>query len=332
MVPTHIVAIFFFLFNFASVCIEAKRKPYFIYQYAPNQYIRAARYYGRSAYADYLVKSENMTMEERQNTISDFLELCNDLGWEYVKNVTEVVNHSFNKNETEILMKIGLDDFLARFLTLDDELVQSNVEQICLKTEMQLQCQLGFGESRTAILYRLQKLKKYDGNMQLLLEKDCNNKTRKAVNYPCMGHHVMEWTKDCMKEIDEYNKTRIELNQQIIDLHLKTIQHTDQIIKNSNISDEKLFIPTKIVVENLLKKVLHEITGLESKKCRALGEMTKCILPHLTETCGPNASEALRVSLLVGYLNRERSEALNQAFKALYVDADPICIAMHTDI
>ena len=52
---------------------------------------------------------------------------------------------------------------------------------------------------RTQILLRIQNLKHLDGNMNLLLEKDCKNHTRKEVNYPCIGHKAADWAAPCIK-------------------------------------------------------------------------------------------------------------------------------------
>lgn len=47
-----------------------------------------------------------------------------------------------------MLFKMGLPAFVAKVLTLDPGSIESGIDQMCSKTEIQFQCQLGFGESR----------------------------------------------------------------------------------------------------------------------------------------------------------------------------------------
>lgn len=56
--------------------------------------------------------------------------------------------------------------------------------------------------------------------------------------------------------------------------------------------------------------------------------MLKCVLPELERKCGKSSSDALKTSITLGYLRRERSEALQLHFEQLDIDPDPLCAAI----
>jgi hypothetical protein len=187
--------ILFFLFELG----ECKKKPYFVYNGLGKDLIIAARGYGAEVYEEYINATEKLNPDGREEAYPDFFEKCNDLGWEFAENVTQLVKNQSDNTNVKLLRKIGMDAFLAKFLTLSDEKIKEGIKQLCMKTELQFQCQFGFGESRAQIQERIENLKKYDGDMRLLLEKDCNENSRKTVNYPCMGHATEKWTAGCIE-------------------------------------------------------------------------------------------------------------------------------------
>ena len=68
-----------------------------------------------------------------------------------------------------------------------------------------------------------------------------------------------------MQRIEEYNSTRITLNDQIYNIHIKAAEHAALVAKNTNPDDSKQFIPTETIIENILRKALKQISELESK-------------------------------------------------------------------
>uniref|UniRef100_A0AC34QKB2 Major facilitator superfamily (MFS) profile domain-containing protein n=1 Tax=Panagrolaimus sp. JU765 TaxID=591449 RepID=A0AC34QKB2_9BILA len=291
----------------------------------------AAQSYGSELFNEFLMATENMTQTERQRVFPDYFEKCNVLGWEFAQNVTEMIRLYGKYDDAVTLARIGLPPFVAKFLTLNETIMESGLEQLCAKSEVQFQCQFGFGESRAQILQRIQNLKKFDGNMYLLLEKDCKKETRKQVNYPCLGHNVSSWASSCTTKIDEYNSTRTTLNEQIYNIHINAAAHATRAAKNANPEDSKNFIPTKIIIENILRKALKQITEIESQKCRSLDAMLKCLLPTAKANCGSVAADALKTAISVGYLRRERSLALTLSFDQLDMDPDPLCQAIENN-
>ncbi|TMS36209.1 hypothetical protein L596_003434 [Steinernema carpocapsae] len=173
------------------------KEHYFVFENLSPPLLKLARLYGNEAHKDYVQDTENRTELQRQTLYTDYFERCNDLGWDYAKNVTMMVAKKSNSTRYRTLMKMGVRAFLSRFLTLPVEQINSGIDQLCTKSEMQLQCQFGFGESRSQILLRIEHLKEFDGSMRLLLDKECNAK-RKELHYECIGGEVEEWAKDCM--------------------------------------------------------------------------------------------------------------------------------------
>ena len=103
-----------------------------------------------------------MTQTERQQTFEGYFEKCNTLGWEFAQNVTErirlygknddalvsVAELRWDQKSFQMLAKMGVQPFVAKFLTLNESSINLGIEELCSKTEVQFQCQLGFGESR----------------------------------------------------------------------------------------------------------------------------------------------------------------------------------------
>ncbi|KAE9554879.1 hypothetical protein FO519_001907 [Halicephalobus sp. NKZ332] len=271
-----------------------------------------------SIFDEYLEASENMTQPERQQVFQDYFEKCNALGWEFAQNVTEMIWLYGNNNDALMLARMGIQPFVAKFLTLNESSINHGIDELCSKTEVQFQCQLGFGESRAQILLRIDNLKSFDGNMNLLLEKDCKNNTRKEVNYPCIGHKAVDWAASCTKKIEEYNSTRITLNDQIYSIHIKAAENATLVVKNISAHDSKQLVSNEVIIENILRKALKQITELENA-------MLKCVLPELEHHCGKSASDSFKTSVTVGYLRNERSEALHLHFEQLDIDPDSHC-------
>uniref|UniRef100_A0A1I7WP82 Secreted protein n=1 Tax=Heterorhabditis bacteriophora TaxID=37862 RepID=A0A1I7WP82_HETBA len=48
----------------------------------------------------------------------------------------------------QLLLTMGLQPFVSKFFTMPLTDINSGIQQLCTRFEMQLQCQLGFGESR----------------------------------------------------------------------------------------------------------------------------------------------------------------------------------------
>jgi hypothetical protein len=327
--------IFYFTFLILLLIIqvtECKRKSYFVYNELGKELILAARGYGATVYEEYINATENLDPDGREAAYPDFFEKCNDLGWEFAENVTNLIKNTKDTTNVKTLKKIGLDNFLAKFLTLENAKIKEGIKQLCMKTELQFQCQFGFGESRSQIQLRIENLKKYDGDMRLLLEKDCNENSRETLNYPCIGHATDKWTAPCIKIIDDYNLTRSENNDKIYKIYTDAIDHAEKIVNSTDPDDSKQFIPTKIIVQNILKKALNQILELESEKCRKLSSMISCISPEMKKICRPGAADAMKISLLVGYLRNERGIALQTHFEQFDIDPDPICLALHKDI
>uniref|UniRef100_A0A914XYV6 Secreted protein n=1 Tax=Panagrolaimus superbus TaxID=310955 RepID=A0A914XYV6_9BILA len=182
------------------------------------------------------------------------------------------------------------------------------------------------------IQLRIENLKKYDGDMKLLLEKDCNDRSQQTINYPCLGHATDKWAAPCLKIIDDYNETRAEINDKIYTIYTGAINHAEKIVNGSDPDDAKQFLPTKIIVQNILKKALNQILELESEKCRRLSAVLSCISPQMKKICRPGAADAMKTSLLVGYLRNERGISLQTHFEQFDIDPDSICLALDRDI
>ncbi|TMS36211.1 hypothetical protein L596_003434 [Steinernema carpocapsae] len=139
----------------------------------------------------------------------------------------------------------------------------------------------------------------------------------------------LEFVETLLNVIDAYNETRWTVNKEIAQIHINTVDYVGSLTKSLNQHDHEQFVPTKILVESIFRKALVRIASLEGKKCSRLSNMIKCITPALEKQCGLTSAEALKISLLVGYLKQERKDELESHFEGFGGEDDPLCTALH---
>lgn len=52
----------------------------------------------------------------------------------------------------------------------------------------------------------------------------------------------------------------------------------------------------------------------------------------MKKICRPGAADAMKTSLLVGYLRNDRGTSLQLHFEQFDIDPDAICLSLHKDI
>lgn len=142
---------------------------------------------------------------------------------------------------------------------------KEGLRQLCEKYEMQLQCQYGFGESRlvfgstntimlflifrnfrTAIYWRLDDLKNTDGNLRILLDRQCPEPEIDNTVYHCFSAGVEEYTKPCFEvikcfpesknenfqEMLAYNYTRYSAGRRIARTHIRATKEVAELTAN----------------------------------------------------------------------------------------------------
>ncbi|CAI5455512.1 unnamed protein product [Caenorhabditis angaria] len=321
------------LFLLLSCFIEAKVSPYIIYEKLPIEKLQQARQYGARAYKDFLRATENATSRERMNVYEDYFMQCNNLGHESAVSMFDHVYNTKLTKDMKLLLTLGFNSFAARFASMNPTVFEQGLVQLCEKYEMQLQCQLGFGESRTSIYWRIEDLKNTDGNLRILLDRQCPQPDADNSIYPCFSTNVDQYTKPCYQEMLAYNYTRYSAGRRIARIHIRASKQIADLTKNKDLeNDDDQFLTMKEHVQTVFGRALGSIAEIEGEKCDALDRVLNCVLPKVEAKCGVDAVEVMKSSILVGYLSTQRREPLASQFVGFAVDPSPKCQALHPNI
>ncbi|CAB3410333.1 unnamed protein product [Caenorhabditis bovis] len=325
-----------FLLLFLTCCLSlsnAKLTSSIVYKHLPLEAVIQAQTYGASAYKQFLLDTENATMRERMMAYDDYFEECNNLGQERAADVYRIVSQIKPTKDIKLLLTLGFHSFPARFITLDEDRFRQGLRELCEKYEMQLQCQLGFGDSRTSIYWRIDELKNSDGNLRILLDRHCPDIDADLVDYQCFARHVEEYTKPCFADMLNYNYTRYSGGRRIARIHIRATKQVAELTKNKDLEeDDDQFLTLKEHIQSSFERALREIAAIEGEKCEALDKVLQCVLPRAEEKCGRDAAEIMKTSILVGYLGRQRREPLNSQFKGFNVESSKKCLKLHPHI
>lgn len=320
-----IICAFFFVF----LSVDSKILPCLIYNKLSPETLLEAKSYGAEAYKEFLDATANKSQALRGEMYDDYFVFCNDLGQDRAKDVFQAISHVKVDKDIKLLLTLGMSSFVAKFISLPGQALEDGIRQLCEKYELQLQCQLGFGESRTAIFWRIDELKNTDGNLRILLERQCPNQDADNSVYNCLSQNVDEWSRPCYSEMLAYNYTRYSAGRRIARLHINATREVAKMTNDKDLQDDDEFLSVKEKVEIIFQRKLKEIADIEGEKCDALGKALNCVLPHLEERCGSEAAYILKTSVLIGYLSNQRREPLDSQFKGFNVDKSKKCTKLH---
>jgi len=198
------------------------------------------------------------------------------------------------------------------------------VQNACLKNELQFQCAYGFLEDLEKIHSYIEDLKKNDGNVKIMFEKECRRQTPDSSAYMCIGKTVEDWGSTCEKLINVYNITRTTVNEKS---HFEYAEAVEIIETNIAMALEGKADPQAVAKESeaLLKTTLNSIAHMEALKCRMYSPMERCILKRIHKVCGADSVFSLQTILRTGYLQRERGVELHEQFIDSEIDTNKAC-------
>nr|pir hypothetical protein C35C5.7 - Caenorhabditis elegans [Caenorhabditis elegans] len=229
----NVIALRFLLSCFLLFIIcDSKITQSIVYDRLPKELLGEARKFGAKAYKDFLYATENATARERINVYEDYFMECNTLGHERAERVFQNVYNIKLTKDMKLLLTLGFNSFAARFVSMEAGEFKEGLRQLCEKYEMQLQCQYGFGESRTAIYWRLDDLKNTDGNLRILLDRQCPEPEIDNTVYHCFSAGVEEYTKPCFEEMLAYNYTRYSAGRRIARTHIRATKEVAELTAN----------------------------------------------------------------------------------------------------
>ncbi|CAI2356611.1 unnamed protein product [Caenorhabditis sp. 36 PRJEB53466] len=313
--------------------VESRITQSIVYDRLPPELLSEARKFGAKAYKNFLYATENATSIERMNVYEDYFMECNTLGHERAQKVFQSTYNTKLTKDMKLLLTLGFNSFAARFVSMEADNFKEGLQQLCEKYEMQLQCQYGFGESRTAIYWRLDDLKNTDGNLRILLDRQCPEPEIDNTVYHCFSSDVEEYTKPCFEQMLAYNYTRYSAGRRIARLHIKATKEVAELTANKDLeNDNDQFLSMKEHVQSVFGKALRQIAEIEGEKCEALEKVLKCVMPRVEEKCGSEAVDIMQSSILVGYLSIQRREPLASQFKGFGVESSKKCLKLDPHI
>ncbi|CAD6185424.1 unnamed protein product [Caenorhabditis auriculariae] len=273
-----------------------------LHEQLPAEDLKEARDFGAALRQKFLEATINSTIEERLELYDEYFSYCNDLGQGRAKEVFQKVASAKMNKDIKLLLTLGMTPFAARFINLDLKTLDEGMKKLCEKYELQLQCQLGFGESRAQILLRIEELKNTDGNLRVLLQRQCPHPNIGNSIYHCFSRNVEDWASPCFKEMLAYNYTRFSTSRRIARIHKKAVDKVANLTKEKD-HVQAIFVPA-----------LKEIAEIEGERCEALRSVMNCVKPLIENKCGSEASEFIEDSVLVGYVRNQRQPVLASQF------------------
>ncbi|CAI4230227.1 unnamed protein product [Auanema sp. JU1783] len=274
-----------------------------IYEAVDESELIEARHIGQQAKNEYLDKIQGLTDQKiKSNYYLDGLEKCNEINKNFTVEIESTVLRNAHAENSLWLQKAGVKQFIALFMTLPNNLMQTVSHQACLKHEKQLECGSEF-EGHEMTLKRIEDLKTI-GNHRLMFEKECSSTSFVTSVYPCIGNDVATWMKPCASLVNSYATMREHINEQIETIYDNAVQTIKRLPEDEKSSGKPLF-----------HKTMKQITQLEGIKCEKFKMMRLCTMRRLLNKCGTEAVRAYNTSISVGYLRTERRERLNLDFE-----------------
>ncbi|PAV75482.1 hypothetical protein WR25_16234 isoform B [Diploscapter pachys] len=294
-----------FLFTFGQIFIftNAGVLEHFVYKDLPLDKLKEAREFGKKAYLAFRNATDKIDdVDIRNEMYEDFILNCTELGKDVAHHIIDKIKTIPLTKNSRLLLSMGMQPFVAKFLSMNQSDMSDGIDRMCKKYESQLQCQLGFGESRPAIYKRIEDMKNTNGNLKLLIEKDCNSGSNKYEAYRCIGEDAQIWSQDCKESMTAYNESRFRIGKKVAKLHIEAVEHVLNITSNVDLDKEDQLMSSKEYVQAIFRPALREIAELEGEKCSILEKVLKCVRPSLRKHCGAETEEVFNVSVLVGYV------------------------------
>uniref|UniRef100_A0A8R1DIG7 Uncharacterized protein n=1 Tax=Caenorhabditis japonica TaxID=281687 RepID=A0A8R1DIG7_CAEJA len=321
---------YFLCLIFLIKACEARITQSIVYDRLPKEFLDEARKFGATAYKNFLSATENATSRERMNVYEDYFMECNTLGHERAQSVFQLVYNTKLTRDMKLLLTLGFNSFAARFVSMNLDVFKEGLRQLCEKYEMQLQCQYGFGESRTAIYWRIDDLKNTDGNLRILLDRQCPEPDIDNTVFHCFSSNVEEYARPCFEQMLAYNYTRYSAGRRIATAHIRASKEVADLTANKDLeNDDDQFLSMKEHVQSVFGKALKNIAEIEGEKCEALEKVLQCVMPRVEEKCGREAVDIMQSSILVGYLSIQRRENLASQFKGFGIESSKKCLKLH---
>ncbi|KAI6234453.1 hypothetical protein M3Y99_00796500 [Aphelenchoides fujianensis] len=207
----------------------------------------------------------------RCSDLDDTAELSNQLD-DTVGDAAPFLPDESTRRAQEILQGVGFDKVTTRLFTMPAEKIKTTIGKACLKNELHFQCAFGFVGDREKILEHMAEMKRTDGNVRVMFEREKNDEEEQLDIprlYSCIGDAAGELRAGCSAAMSVYNKTRETVNSRTQAIYRATLREIDDELEKG-MSGE--FEATVVRTNEKLKKTLREIRQLESFGCRIFGQ------------------------------------------------------------
>uniref|UniRef100_A0A1I7SA90 Secreted protein n=1 Tax=Bursaphelenchus xylophilus TaxID=6326 RepID=A0A1I7SA90_BURXY len=252
---------------------------------------------------------------------------------EYIDSLLDIQSQGHSPKESlkkKILQAAGFDAISSNLFIMNYKDIEKTINTACLKNELQLQCAYGFMNDYDKIQEHITELKKTDGNLKVMFEKECKNPQLSPKLYSCIGKHVHFVKNQCALPFLKYNQTRRAVNNKIEVISQVSHRTLNKILtRYERTADEDLLIEAN----NQLRGALREVSFLEDQKCVQFLELSACFEVQMANYCGQDTLNVLDTVLRVGYLRRERDTLnshvqIQQQFEQMEVPPSPNCIPL----
>ncbi|KAK0423551.1 hypothetical protein QR680_008205 [Steinernema hermaphroditum] len=287
---------------------------FYIYPKTENALLEQAQNLGEAAKVMYFKSVIGVHDEaQRRTKYLDGLEMCNNIGTDQTVRMEHRARTESRVEDARLLEKMGLKEFTAKFMTVPVAFMHEIAHLACSKHEQQLQCG-GVFEGDEITRNRIMDLKTI-GNHKMMFEKECVNPAYVPETYPCIGSNVAQWSAPCRLLMEDYWRTREEINGKISSIY-ETSLSTVKKLRTRQRSAMREFV---------FHNAMRMIAKLEGEKCGKFKAMRQCVLPTLERRCGRESMVALHTSISLGYLRTERRERLQLDFHNFGFPQDPRC-------
>jgi len=294
----------------------------FVYKNVPPEMAKAAKEIGDNERLSYLqtLQSKKHTEDEKMELYSQHLSGCSSVASDISMKLAETIGEMAPKPEEfsesgkarSILSAIGIDSVSSALMTMPMSEMTETIHQACLKNELQFQCAYGFIQDKDKIAAHILTMMENDGNIKMMFESECRRPEFTPATYACIGENTDQWVKECGVSIAAYNNTRTDVNIKMGTTYATVMSMIEQVMEKATTESELM----KLMGEStdLMTATLHQLSKLESFKCRSYYQMERCLLKTVNKVCGFDSVHALETILRVGYLRRERGDDLHMQF------------------
>ncbi|KAI6179470.1 hypothetical protein M3Y98_00614100 [Aphelenchoides besseyi] len=324
------VGIIILMSLFSVTDADESTTDYFVYAKASSNLVENARQIGRTEKRrfDEILASNEHTAEERMHLYGTHLLRCSriDKTAELSNQLDGAVGESaMTTSETairaqDILQAIGFEPETTRLFTMPSSQISNTIQKTCLKNELHFQCAFGFIGDMDQIREHVEEMKKNDGNVKIMFERECSNDDSEIPRlYSCFGDAAEEVHAACGASLAVLNRTRHQINTRIHAVYRQTLKEIDRDLEGSE--SER----TIAEANEKLRTTLVEIRRLEAFRCRMYTRTEVCAVDVLTEMCGEEAKPIAQTLLRIGHLRRERGDDLNDQFETHKVKEHKTC-------